>query len=105
MAHKDSILVSRTLYQMGMVILIGSLVWAGMGVYSSLNKQAILPVDASTLEPIDTTLDQTVVEAMAKRIKIEGELLVTPTAKPVEINLITELATTSATIEAVGETP
>lgn len=105
MASKDSILVSRTLYQMGMVVLIVSIAWVGIGIYSSLNKQATITVDQSTLEPIDTSLDMAVVEEMAKRLKIEGEILTAPVPEIVEIDVVTsetvESGSESASIETV----
>lgn len=85
MASKDSILVSRTLYQIGMVMLVVSIVWVGSGIYRSLNQQAPIEVDKSTLEPIDTSLDMSVVETMSRRYKVEGELIASESATIIEV--------------------
>ncbi len=71
MARRDIVLVSRTLYQVGIVTLIASVMWVGIGVYTTLTKPISGKVDQDLLEPLNTTLDKTVIDELGKRVKVE----------------------------------
>jgi hypothetical protein len=72
MARRNSLLVSRTLYQVGIVTLFVALIWVGIGIYLALNKQANADVDKKILEPINPVIDREVVEALSKRLVVEA---------------------------------
>jgi hypothetical protein len=78
MARRDSILVSRTLYQIGVITMIAALMWVGIGIYLSIGKDFKLDVDKSVLEPLNPTLDQEVVKSLTGRLKIETDLTMIP---------------------------
>lgn len=71
MARRNSLLVSRTLYQLGVVTLIVSLLWVGIGIYLTLNKQVNAEVDKKILEPVNPVIDQEVIKALSQRLVIE----------------------------------
>lgn len=74
MARRDSILVSRTLYQVGVITMIASVMWVAMGIYLATGKDFKLDIDKSVLEPLNPTLDQEVVKTLTGRLKIEADL-------------------------------
>jgi hypothetical protein len=71
MARRSSLLVSKTLYQIGIVTLFVALTWVGIGVYLALNKQANAEVDTKILEPINPVIDQEVIKALSSRLVVE----------------------------------
>jgi hypothetical protein len=71
MARRNSLLVSRTLYQVGVVTLIVAVIWVGVGVYGALNKETNAEVDKKILEPINPTIDKEVVQALSTRLVVE----------------------------------
>ena len=89
MSSRDTILVSRTLYQIGVVTLISSLIWVGIGIYGVSTKKVNIEVDKNTLAPISLELDQTVVSSLSKRLKIE-EPIPSPSPTPASVLLIEE---------------
>lgn len=91
MASRDRILVSRTLYQIGYVTLLASVIWVVVGIATASSKNYTLDIDDSILEPIDPHLDQEIIKAMSSRTKIE-DILVNELAN-------SSLSTESATIE------
>lgn len=80
MTRKDSLLVSRTLYQLGMVTLVTAIVWVVVGVYLAISKPLSVNVDQSLLEPISPTIDQQVITDLSKRLKVEIDLTSIPEA-------------------------
>lgn len=78
MARRDSILVSRTLYQVGVVTMVAAIVWVLVGIYFATGKEFKIDIDKSILEPINPVLDQEVIKAMASRTKIEIDLTIPP---------------------------
>lgn len=71
MARRNSLLVSRTLYQVGVVTLFVSLIWVGVGIYLALNKPVNAEVDKKILEPINPVIDQEVIKALSSRLVVE----------------------------------
>lgn len=90
MASRDSILVSRTFYQIGMITLIASIMWIGVAVYSASIKSSAVAVDKTLLEPLNPTIDQGVIDSLSTRLKV---------TESIEENVATE----SATIEVSKE--
>ena len=88
MARRDTILVSRTLYQVGVVTLVASIFWVLIGIYLAATKPLEIDVDATLLDPIDTNIDQKTLTALSKRLKIE-EIMTEATESASEINIIT----------------
>ena len=74
MARRNIILVSRTLYQVGIITLASSILWTAIGIYLTLNKATTADVEKSLLEPIVANINQEVVVALSNRLKLE-ELL------------------------------
>lgn len=71
MARRDSILVSRTLYQVGMVTLFAAIMWVALGIYFAANGKYTTKIDASILAPINPVLDQDTLKSLAGRETIE----------------------------------
>ena len=89
MTIRDGILVSRTFYQIGVITLIASIMWVGVGVYSVSIKQ-LVDVDKTLLEPLNPVIDQEIIDSLTTRLKVE---------ESIEENVATE----SATIEVSKE--
>lgn len=95
-------MVGRTMYQLGVVTLIAAIMWVGLGVYMASGKTTVIDVDKSTLEPINPNLDQTVLESLAGREKIEIDLTaIAVSSESATINIV-EVGTGSARIEGEG---
>ena len=71
MARRNSLLVSRTLYQIGVVTLFVALTWVAVGIYLALNEQANAEVDKKILEPVNPVIDQEVIKALSSRLVVE----------------------------------
>ncbi len=84
MASRDDILVSRTFYQIGVITLITSIVWIGVGVYSASIKPSAIDLDKTLLEPLNPVIDQGVIDSLTTRLKVE---------ESIEENMATESAT------------
>lgn len=90
MARRSSIMVSRTLYQIGVVTLVAALVWVGIGIYTASTKVVLENVDNVVLTPINPTIDEEIIEAISQRIKIDPDtIIVDPVASESAINEIT----------------
>ncbi len=89
MSSRDTILVSRTLYQIGVVTLISALIWVGIGIYGVSKKKVNVEVDKNTLSPISLEMDQEVVDSLSKRLKVE-ESIPSPKPSPVSVLQIEE---------------
>lgn len=85
MATRDNVLVSRTLYQIGVITLIASVLWVGVGIYSISGQEFKTQIDPAILEPITPNLDEEVIKAMSGRLKIEGDLTSPPEAAPEDL--------------------
>lgn len=70
MSRGGTILVSRTLYQLGVLTLIASIMWVGVGIYSATTAKQKVSVNPEILSPISPTLNLEVVEALNKRVKV-----------------------------------
>ena len=86
MAMRNNILISRTFYQIGVITLIASIIWIGVGVYSASIKQLAVDVDKTLLEPLNPVIDQEVIDSLRTRLKVEE-------------SIVENVATESATIE------
>ena len=78
MARRDSILVSKTLYQIGVVSVIAAVMWVAVGIYFATGKDFKLDIDKNILEPLNPTLDQAVVQSLTGRLKLERDLTAIP---------------------------
>lgn len=88
MARKEDILVSKTLYQLGILTLIAAIMWVGVGIYSANSQEFKLDIDKASLEPIYPTIDQDVIKALSRRVKIDSNL----TPQPEKLNNASESA-------------
>lgn len=77
MARHDSILVSRTLYQVGVMTLIASVMWVAYGIYTASGKGYKSDIEQTILEPINPNLDQEVLKSLTSRLKVEIDLVPT----------------------------
>lgn len=82
MARRDTILVNRSLYQMGIATVIGAILWIGVSVYHALVKPPEVAVDQTLLTPINPVIDQAVIASLSGRLFIET----IPIEQPVEQN-------------------
>ena len=67
-------MVSRSLYQMGVMSVITAVLWVGVGVYMALVRSASPSVEKGLLEPVSPTIDQTVLESLSTRLKVNTEM-------------------------------
>lgn len=88
MARRNTILVNKTLYQVGVITMIAAVLWLGIGIYLALTKSTTSDVDPVLLEPLNPSIDQNVVKALSERLKVE------------EIFMAEQDATISATQES-----
>lgn len=71
--RKTSIMIHRTIYQMAIVTLLGSVFWTGLGVYNSLTKKENVEIDSGMLEKLDPTIDEeTINNIFVRRRVLEG---------------------------------
>lgn len=89
MASRNTILVNRTLYHIGYVTLIASIIWVGIGIYSATRQEFGVDVEPDLLEPINPILDQEIIMAITERIRVES----IPMSEPIRLNNSTESAT------------
>lgn len=102
MARRNSILVSRTLYQIGVITLIASIIWTLVALLQTINKNPTkIEVDKKTLEPITIGMDKEVLEKMVSRKKVE--LRFEPGATPIPDTADSASASPSATLEEGGQ--
>ncbi len=69
MARRNTILVNKTLYQVGVITLIAAVFWLAIGIYLTLTKTTTVDVDPSLLEPLNPNIDQKVVISLSERLK------------------------------------
>lgn len=74
MARHDTILVTRTLYQVGIATILGSVCWVLITVYQALAKPVGITVDKSVLEPITAFVDPVTVASLSGRLSITQDL-------------------------------
>jgi|GEM_PF-1644977 len=115
----NSIMVHKSVYQMAIVTLVGSLFWAGLGIYGSVKKTDYVEVDKEMLAKLDPTIDEeTVNNIFARRdvlkgadlslleepvVVIEEQAPVTPEATgSAQVNETSPEATGSATVNEVA---
>lgn len=103
MARHESVLVSRSIYQIGLVTLVAAIMWVAIGIYLTITKTVAVEVEKTLMEPLVTKLDMEVVDQLATRLKVE--VLPIPITKEVVVG--TESASLQSevddTIEAGSE--
>lgn len=73
MAQRNNILVSRTLYQIGVITLVTAVIWAMIGVYNAMIQPSTsLEIDKAVSEPLVVNLDIETIKTLAGRTKVEG---------------------------------
>jgi len=92
MSRRSKILVSKSIYQVGIITLIASIVWVLISVYSALRDPVDIKVDPEMLKPLNPSLNQEVLDQLKSRRQMEGEwsqleriVVATPTPEPVLI--------------------
>lgn len=99
MARRNSLLVSRTLYHIGVVTLMAAVIWVGVGIYGALNKHTNVDVDPKILEPINPVIDLEVIKALSDRLTIEPvqqQIATESASQPENVSIVVEQATPSA---------
>lgn len=96
MARRDTILVGRTLYQIGVVTLTASIVWVLIGIYLAATKHLTIDVDTTLLDPINTTIDQKIITRLSDRLKVEESVTEQATESANVIDSINTEVNTSA---------
>jgi len=100
MTRRDTVLVSRTLYKLGVLTLAASIMWVGVAIYSAMGDGLKTSVDPTILAPIDPNLDQEVIGLMTNRLKV---VKVEPISIS-EINIIeSDSVPADDTIEEMGQ--
>ena len=72
MARHESVLVSRSIYQIGLVTLVAAIMWVAIGVYLTITKTVTVEVEKTLIEPLVTKLDLEVIDQLASRLKVEA---------------------------------
>lgn len=111
MSRRNSVLVSRTLYQVGVATLVAAIMWVAIGVYLTLTKTVTVEVEKTVIEPLVTKLDMEIVEQLASRLKVEVIPQVSTASAEIatqapEINVVESVApeiTEDVTIEVTNE--
>lgn len=94
MARRNSLMINKTLYQIGVLTLITSMMWTLVAVIQAINKApAKIEVGQKLLEPITILVDKSTIESLSKRQKIDLNFT------PVD----SATASPSATIEVGGQ--
>jgi hypothetical protein len=91
MSRRETVMVSRTLYQIGVATLLAALTWVAVSAYSALNNTSVVEIDKSVLTPINLGIDLKVIESLSQRLVIQEQLA------PPEVLEIT-VATESASV-------
>ena len=99
MARRNSIMVSRTVYQIGVVTLVASIVWVAISAYLAVSKTTLTDVNAVILEPVSPALDQNVMQKLSERFKVSTDLVDALQSSESAVSA----ASGSATIESVGQ--
>ena len=86
MARRDTILVSRTLYQMAIITVIGAVCWVGITVYHALVQPPDINVSESVLSPISPVIDQSTIASLSGRLSIQADLSQNATISGVSVN-------------------
>jgi hypothetical protein len=103
MARRNSILVSKTLYQIGVLTLITSILWTAITVMQAISQAPNkVEVGSKILEPINVSMDKEIIEMLSNRKKVDVGNIPQPTTEPV-IASGSANATSSATIKVSGE--
>ena len=99
MSSRNTIMVSRTIYQVAVVTFVAAIIWIGMGVYQAVMKP-LDPINVSPviLAPINPVIDTTTVNSLGVRIKFNPNLPTTLPPSTVPVASRSATATTSATI-------
>lgn len=103
MASRNGILVSTTLYHIGIMTLIAALAWVAIGAYTLASKPVNIAVDKDLLAPINPVLNKEVMSAIMQREKVEIDFVA---PQPIEIDVITvtELNQSTASALPSGDT-
>ena len=98
MTRRNGILVSRTLYQLGIWTLIAAVIWTASSIYSATSKAEVTTkIDKAIMDPINPTLDESVLAEMVTRLKVEDVPQETPSPQAPEIDIIETIETTETT--------
>lgn len=74
MSRRDSVLVNRSLYQIGILTVVASIIWVGVGIYTAMVNPLAVEVDKNMLLPLPATLDTSVIESLTQRLKVESSI-------------------------------
>ena len=72
MAVKTMVMLGKGLYQIGMITLITSLMWTGIAVWDAAHKSTKVEIKATILEPLNPSIEMSVVEELARRRQVSG---------------------------------
>lgn len=97
MSRRSKILVSKSLYQIGVITLMASLVWASLSIYLAMIKPIDVEVDPEMIKPFTPTIKQEVLEELMTRRQM-GEADWSKLDR-IEIQPVSEEATGSAVAE------
>lgn len=76
MSRRNSLMVSRTLYQIGVVTLLMALIWVGFGAYRALSNTKVENVDKSLLESVPAAIEVEVVNQLKTRLRVDDTIVV-----------------------------
>lgn len=103
MASRNTIMVSRSIYQIAVMSFITSIVWVAWGIYQAVLRSPDLgSTDPAILAPIDPNIDASVVNSLSGRIKFDPNWVPSSAPSPAANAAISAsksaTASTSATI-------
>mgnify|MGYP003443164219 CR=1 FL=1 len=103
MARRNSILVSKTLYQVGVITLIASILWTSISLMQAITKNPTkIEVDKRILEPLNIAVDKNTLELVSARKKIELNFE-QPIPSPTSTNPSSASESASDTIDTGGQ--
>ncbi len=67
MAGRSEVMVSKALYQIGVLTLLASIFWVGMGIYQVTKAEPNIGVEKELLEPITPTIEMGVIDQWSSK--------------------------------------
>lgn len=72
MARRDSVLVSRSMYQIGVATLVAAIAWVMLGIYLTITQSVSIDVDKKMTDPLVTTIDNELLEQLTARLPVDN---------------------------------
>lgn len=74
MSRRSNIMVAKSLYQMGVVTLLASVVWVMISIYQAVKKPSETAIEPAILAPLSPSLKTEVLKSMTERRQMNEEV-------------------------------